>query len=175
MQLGGSDDRSVLGSDEYRLLDLPIQDSRGVAQGVRESAVCIVRRDDVLRIRPAAIADRPRSGYEPSLTRPLERAVARLGSLGDVGNVRLVSDFAVVLVLVPGRDFAVVTKNTLAGCCLRGWSSAIDVFGGGLPGCLLRSRRRARRRAFQPRRQHHRLRQRDVARDNHAVAARPRR
>jgi hypothetical protein len=38
--------------------------------------------------------------------------------------------FAVVLVLVPGRDFAVVTKNTLAGCCLRGWSSAIDVFGG---------------------------------------------
>jgi threonine/homoserine/homoserine lactone efflux protein len=35
--------------------------------------------------------------------------------------------FAVVLVLVPGPDFAVVTKNTLAGGRRRGWWSAIGV------------------------------------------------
>jgi threonine/homoserine/homoserine lactone efflux protein len=35
--------------------------------------------------------------------------------------------FAVILVLVPGPDFAVVTKNTLAGGRRRGWWSAIGV------------------------------------------------
>jgi threonine/homoserine/homoserine lactone efflux protein len=35
--------------------------------------------------------------------------------------------FAVILVLVPGPDFAVVTKNTLAGGRHRGWWSAIGV------------------------------------------------
>jgi threonine/homoserine/homoserine lactone efflux protein len=33
----------------------------------------------------------------------------------------------VVLVLVPGPDFAVVTENTLAGGRLQGWSSAVGV------------------------------------------------
>ena len=36
----------------------------------------------------------------------------------------------VVLVLVPGPDFAVVTKNTLAGGRPRGWSSAAVIVGG---------------------------------------------
>jgi threonine/homoserine/homoserine lactone efflux protein len=35
--------------------------------------------------------------------------------------------FAVILVLVPGPDFAVVTKNTLAGGRHRGWWSAVGV------------------------------------------------
>jgi threonine/homoserine/homoserine lactone efflux protein len=35
--------------------------------------------------------------------------------------------FAVVLVLVPGPDFAVVTKNTLTGGRRRGWWSAVGV------------------------------------------------
>jgi len=70
MQLGGSDTGASSTATSTRLLDLPIQDSLGVAHGVRESAVCIVRGDDLLRIRLAAIADRPRSGYELSLTRP---------------------------------------------------------------------------------------------------------
>ena len=35
--------------------------------------------------------------------------------------------FAVVLVLVPGPDFAVVTKNTLAGGRRRGWWSSVGV------------------------------------------------
>lgn len=35
--------------------------------------------------------------------------------------------FAVVLVLVPGPDFAVVTKNTLAAGRRRGWWSAVGV------------------------------------------------
>lgn len=35
--------------------------------------------------------------------------------------------FAVVLVLVPGPDFAVVTRNTLAGGRRRGWWSAVGV------------------------------------------------
>lgn len=35
--------------------------------------------------------------------------------------------FAVILVLVPGPDFAVVTKNTLAGGRRRGWWSAVGV------------------------------------------------
>ena len=35
--------------------------------------------------------------------------------------------FAIVLVLIPGPDFAVVTKNTLAGGCRRGWFTAAGV------------------------------------------------
>jgi threonine/homoserine/homoserine lactone efflux protein len=35
--------------------------------------------------------------------------------------------FAVILILVPGPDFAVVTKNTLAGGRHRGWWSAVGV------------------------------------------------
>src|SRR5215467_6878211 len=35
--------------------------------------------------------------------------------------------FAIVLVLIPGPDFAVVTKNTLAGGRRRGWLTAAGV------------------------------------------------
>src|ERR1700748_2735034 len=35
--------------------------------------------------------------------------------------------FAVVLVLIPGPDFAVVTKNTLVGGCQRGRWTALGV------------------------------------------------
>ena len=70
MQLGGSDDSSVLDSDEYPTDGLAHPKFAARADGVRRSAVCIVRGDDLLRIRPAANADRPRLGYELSLTRP---------------------------------------------------------------------------------------------------------
>jgi hypothetical protein len=71
MQLGGSDDRSVLDSDEYPTAGRAHPKFAAHAHGVRGSAVCIVRGNDLLRSRPASNADRPRSGSELSLTRPI--------------------------------------------------------------------------------------------------------
>jgi hypothetical protein len=67
MQLGGSDDRSVLDSDEYPTAGRAHPKFAAHAHGVRGSAVCIVRGNDLLRSRPASNADRPRSGSELSL------------------------------------------------------------------------------------------------------------
>jgi threonine/homoserine/homoserine lactone efflux protein len=56
-----------------------------------------------------------------------EGAAAHIVLVAELAHVLQVEQVAVVLVLVPGPDFAVVTKNTLAGGRPRGWSSAAGV------------------------------------------------
>ena len=62
MQLGGSDDSASSTATLTRLPDLDIHQVRGVCSRVGRSAVCIARGDDLPKIRPAANADRVRSG-----------------------------------------------------------------------------------------------------------------